>query len=472
MEILKYIAIAALTPIISAGVYLGSFFQGEAPVVPTVGATIPTAVALYEDTLASSISSSDTSFTLARGTDKTGRSLASSTYGFIIDEGSANEEMVLANCTYRTCTGAIRGIDPLYGTSTTASLQKNHRRGASIKITDGPQLITISRILNGSETVPNVLEYQTAPTFTSNNQIVSKLYVDGVTTAGAPDAGTATKGIARLSTAAASSTLPIVVGDNDTRVPTQSENDALVGTSGSPSSSNLFVTANDNTRNYGSIAYASSTAGSDTYAITLSPALTSYATGTEVAFRADVANTGAATLNVNALGAKDLVVGTATPLVTGNIFASQIVKSVYNGTSFTVLNPQTVLPTFASTTVNFSTSTTGTTDDDTGVVTIVLTKASRVLLNCECYSRYSNTNVQNKTTTYSFNVNNDTYIWGSVIRHEDAPALASTLPLTMSYITPELPAGTYTFRMRIVLSSVSNYTMSVVGELQALVLTQ
>lgn len=38
---------------------------------------------------------------------------------------------------------------------------------------------------------------------------------------------------------------PIAVGDNDPRVPTQAENDALAGTSGSPSSTNRYVTASD-----------------------------------------------------------------------------------------------------------------------------------------------------------------------------------------------------------------------------------
>lgn len=45
--------------------------------------------------------------------------------------------------------------------------------------------------------------------------------------------------------AAASAAAPIAVGDNDGRVPTQDENNALVGTSGTPSTSNKFVTADD-----------------------------------------------------------------------------------------------------------------------------------------------------------------------------------------------------------------------------------
>jgi hypothetical protein len=49
-------------------------------------------------------------------------------------------------------------------------------------------------------------------------------------------------GISKPSVAPASPTIPIFVGDNDTRVPTQNENDALQGTSGSPSNTNRYVT--------------------------------------------------------------------------------------------------------------------------------------------------------------------------------------------------------------------------------------
>lgn len=67
-------------------------------------------------------------------------------------------------------------------------------------------------------------------------------YIDGIAIAGSPDASATVKGITKLSTAPALSTNPIAVGDNDTRLPTQAENDALAGTPGTPSSTNKFVT--------------------------------------------------------------------------------------------------------------------------------------------------------------------------------------------------------------------------------------
>ena len=60
------------------------------------------------------------------------------------------------------------------------------------------------------------------------------------------DATTAVKGINLMSVAPVSAASPIAVGDNDPRVPTQNENDALVGTSGTAvSSSNKLVDADD-----------------------------------------------------------------------------------------------------------------------------------------------------------------------------------------------------------------------------------
>lgn len=64
--------------------------------------------------------------------------------------------------------------------------------------------------------------------------------------AAASDASTSVKGVTRMSVAPASASIPIAVGDNDGRVPTQNENDALVGTSGTAvSSSNKLVDAAD-----------------------------------------------------------------------------------------------------------------------------------------------------------------------------------------------------------------------------------
>lgn len=52
--------------------------------------------------------------------------------------------------------------------------------------------------------------------------------------------------------------------------------------------------------------YAATSSGTDAYAITLTPPITSYITAQTFKFLSDVANTGPATLNVNGLGAKTI----------------------------------------------------------------------------------------------------------------------------------------------------------------------
>ena len=79
--------------------------------------------------------------------------------------------------------------------------------------------------------------------------------------------------------------------------------------------------------------FAADAEASDTYVIALTPTLTAYTTGQRFNFTANTANTGAATLNVDALGAKPIIKGDATALVTGDILAGQVVEVVYDGTT-------------------------------------------------------------------------------------------------------------------------------------------
>jgi len=83
-----------------------------------------------------------------------------------------------------------------------------------------------------------------------------------------------------------------------------------------------------------SYTYAADAEASDAYAITLSPAVTAYAAGQTFKFKANTANTGGATLNVNALGAKNILKQNNVALATGDIEAGSIVTVTYDGTSF------------------------------------------------------------------------------------------------------------------------------------------
>jgi len=244
--------------------------------------------------------------TLVKGTNSAGTSL-SGYMCFTIDEGLTTQEFVCGTASSTAITSMIRGIDPIDGDLEVASLKKAHRIGSSVKMTDYPVLGIIARILNGQETLPNRLEYaSTSQVYSSSTQLISKGYVDtnslSITTtspqtilspttisnnatvtgtldvvgqstftlppqtstqcatgndlcnktyvdaqivAGGVVMATTTRGTAKISVDPASTTNPIVVGDNDPRVPTQAENDALAGTSGTPSGTNKYVTNAD-----------------------------------------------------------------------------------------------------------------------------------------------------------------------------------------------------------------------------------
>lgn len=139
----------------------------------------PDTVALFETSLASRITDTATSMTLTSATTKDGSTLATSTYGFIIDEGTASEEIVLADCTATVCTNMVRGVSVLTGTSSISALKKEHRRGSSVKMTDAPILIFINNILKARQNLENALTYDSALSIaTSSNKLVYANWVN------------------------------------------------------------------------------------------------------------------------------------------------------------------------------------------------------------------------------------------------------------------------------------------------------
>lgn len=84
--------------------------------------------------------------------------------------------------------------------------------------------------------------------------------------------------------------------------------------------------------------YAVDGGGTDAYAATLSPIPASYTPGMVVHFKANTANTGAATLNVNGLGVKNIKKDGGADLETGDILAGQVVAVLYDGTNFQLLS--------------------------------------------------------------------------------------------------------------------------------------
>lgn len=324
--------------------------------------TLPKIVADFQTTLVSKVAIGDTTATLTTATDDDGVTLPTGTYVLTIDRKNSNKEYIQCTLTGTALTN-IKTVTR--GTSAvTNGFAFEHRKGAEVIISDYAVIKRILNVLDGTTDLDSAtpLSYDGAPSLTpASNELATVAYVDAVSIAGAADATTTTKGISKMSVAPASASNPIAVGDNDGRVPTQAENDALVGnnTDIAVGSGNKMVTQTGLQHN--AEKYAADAGANDTYVITLSPVPTSYTNGMVVYFKANTANTGAATINVNSLGAKTIVKGVNTTLADGDIAAGMFCTIIYDGTNFVLQNPVTtaITPTFSALFKNGTTTKTG-----------------------------------------------------------------------------------------------------------------
>ena len=91
-------------------------------------------------------------------------------------------------------------------------------------------------------------------------------------------------------------------------------------------------------------AYLTSVSGTDSISATAALGLTSYTIGQRFTFISVGENFGAATLDINAIGVKDITKNGTDPLVAGDIPADAAVEVVYDGVQFQLLNPATSVP--------------------------------------------------------------------------------------------------------------------------------
>ena len=206
--------------------------------------TLKKIVADFRTSLAAKIAAGGTSGTLQSATDDDSVSLPAGKYFFTIDGDNSQKEHITCDLSGTALTN-IKTVSR-QGTETSGTTRE-HRTGATVTITDFAHIKRINDLLNGTDSLDGSapLKYDANPTYTADTQLIAKKYADGLAIAGSPDASATVKGISKLSVAPVSPTTPISVGDNDGRVPTQGENDALVGTSGTPSSTNKYVTNDD-----------------------------------------------------------------------------------------------------------------------------------------------------------------------------------------------------------------------------------
>jgi hypothetical protein len=198
---------AIASAFIGVAAFISSLF-GVAP-QQELGAALPSGTAVFETSLQSRISSTDTSLTLTANSVRGGSALAGYNC-FTIDEGRTDAEYVCGSVSGTSVTSLTRGIDASTGTTSNSTLKFAHRVGANVKITDFPLIQILRNQANGSDTYPTNLRYATGVVPTSPDDLTDKGYVDGVAFSGAGviDATTIAKGVSELATGceAASST--------------------------------------------------------------------------------------------------------------------------------------------------------------------------------------------------------------------------------------------------------------------------
>lgn len=227
-----------------------------------------------------------------------------------------------------TLTGVTRGLNFVSPYTSSAALKLAHAGGVTFIITNNAPFYDGLLNKNDDETIVGTYTFtdtavprmNTAHTYGAGEEeyFATKRYADSLALAGAPDASTTQKGMAEEAT--------------------QAEVDA--GTAAG-SAARLFVNPSTvRAKLYHDVAVDS--VGTDSYAITVSPAPSAYAQGQVFQFKAGTANTGAATLNVNSLGAITIKKANGADLETNDIRANQIVQVVYNSTG-PVFNMQSLL---------------------------------------------------------------------------------------------------------------------------------
>jgi len=353
-------------------------------------------------TLASSISSTDTSITLSSflepvtGTPYTMALLNTDiVYGTIAPKTTNSEFISFTGITQNadgtaTLTGVTRGLAKKYPFTTSSSYKLPHPGQSQFIISDAPQVFTSYGALDNNEVITGLWE---APDPTTAQGLVTRDWILALINGGAiSNNNVVEQGIAG-ETIVAGNLLYFSETDNEW-LKTDADTLATVfnvklgiaqgsGTNGGAISGGVLTYGTYTTSGLtqGDLVYASNTAGAfasgtagtvprvigiakdattlyfdpyfqsklydyavdavgtDSYAITLPGALSVPFVGMEVNFKAGTANTGACTLAINGGSAKAIVKGASTALQDGDILQNQIVKIVYNGTAWQILNP-------------------------------------------------------------------------------------------------------------------------------------
>jgi len=306
-----------------------------------------TPITNFNTTLAQSMTDSQLTMVLSSVTVQ-GHAIVTADYGgsviyFTINPGASNMEVI--KCTSNSGTtftihATGRGLS-WYGETTAqqSGYAFNHNAGEPVIVSNNKDVYGELVDKYTDETIAGIKTFTSSPvvpTPSSNTDAANKAYADSLTYSGTPDANTTTKGTVEEAT--------------------QAEVDARTVTGGT--SAKLFAPL-DKIRASQYHDYAVDSVGTDSYAITVTPAITAYAAGQVFIFKAGTANTGAATLAVSGLASPKAIQKNGSALVTGDILANNVVMVVYDGTQFQLIgaapSAETLLGANAdATTANFN----------------------------------------------------------------------------------------------------------------------
>lgn len=105
--------------------------------------------------------------------------------------------------------------------------------------------------------------------------------------------------------------------------------------------------------------YLVDTGGANAYIVSPSPASTGYVAGQIYDVKISAANTGASTINVSSLGAKNITYSNGTTLVSGALPTGSVVRLIYDGSQFQLQNIVPQATSFTTLTVSGATTLTG-----------------------------------------------------------------------------------------------------------------
>ena len=221
----------------------------------------------------------DTSITLTSFTTIDGTALAMTDFGtkgyFTLEPGSGDQEEpgtfsgVVQNSNGTATLTGVKSQLTISPYTETSGLSKTHPGGVKLVITNTAGFYNDLTSKDNDETIsgtwtftnPNYPQMDAStPLPTTAAQLATKAYVDSVAVSGAPNADLTTKGIVEIATTAeinSGATLggtgasvvvrpdQLLASNYGLYLPPSGQKDALAGTSGTPSSSNKYVTNDD-----------------------------------------------------------------------------------------------------------------------------------------------------------------------------------------------------------------------------------